>query len=203
MCRIDQLDRATYLVVLIYIHGFNSSALSFKAGLLRKRMIERRRFRDFLCPDLPHRPRHAIALLDGLVRKHGPGNVALVGSSLGGYYATWLSEQHALPTVLLNPAVRPHDLLSRYVGTQANLYTGAQYEFTKQHLADLIALETERITPDRYLLMVQTGDEILSYAEAVQKYQGCEQLVIEGGDHGFSDFEDHIEIALAFCRKRT
>jgi predicted esterase YcpF (UPF0227 family) len=189
--------------VLIYIHGFNSSALSFKAGVLRKRMIEARRGGEFLCPELPDRPEEAITLLDRLVTRHAAERVALVGSSLGAFYATWLSERRAVPAVLVNPAVRPYELLSGYVGRQTNLYTGAQYDFTERHLSELIKFETQSITPDRYLLMVRTGDEVLNYHDAVDRYRGCEQLVIPGGDHGFSDFERYVDIALAFCGIRS
>ena len=184
--------------MLIYIHGFNSSALSFKAGLLRKRMAQFRRNAELLTPELPPGPRAAIELLDALVTVHQQ-NVALIGSSLGGYYATWLAERHRLRAVLVNPAVRPYDLLAEHVGPQTNLYTGTGYEFTAQHVTELRELEIDRVTPERYLIMVQTGDEVLDYRHAVERYRGCEQIVIEGGDHGFSDFDAYLERALLFC----
>lgn len=185
--------------MLIYIHGFNSSALSFKAGLLRKRMVALRRSHDFACPELPHRPREAIALLDDLLKQRGAENVALVGSSLGGYYATWLSERHGIPTVLVNPAVRPYELLATCVGRQTNLYSGVQYDFTAQHIAELRELEPACITPARYLLLVTTGDQVLNYRQALERYRGCNELVIEGSDHGFSDFELFLDRVLSFC----
>jgi predicted esterase YcpF (UPF0227 family) len=185
--------------MLIYVHGFNSSALSYKAGLARKRMAERMRIQDFACPELPHRPAEAIALLEELIASSRGAPPALIGSSLGGFYATWLAEHHDARAVLLNPAVRPYALLHPYLGPQTNLYTGAGYEFTERHLAELRALEVERITPERYLLLVETGDEVLDYRDATRKYRGCEQLVIEGGDHGFGDFDRYLDRALAFC----
>ena len=184
--------------MLIYIHGFNSSSLSFKAGLLRRRMAELKRSDELLTPELPPAPSEAIAMLEAVVGRHAP-RVALIGSSLGGYYATWLAERHRVRAVLVNPAVRPYDLLADYVGPQANLYTGARYEFTAQHVDDLRKLEIETITPEHYLLMVETGDEVLDYRHAVDRYRGCRQLVIEGGDHGFSDFADYLDHALQFC----
>jgi uncharacterized protein len=184
--------------MLIYIHGFNSSALSFKAGLLRRRMAEFRRSDELLTPELPPAPTEAIEMLDALVKAHAP-RVALIGSSLGGYYATWLAERHRVRAVLVNPAVRPYDLLADYVGPQINLYTGAQYAFTAQHVDDLRKLEIETTTPEHYLLMVETGDEVLDYRHAVERYRGCRQLVVEGGDHGFSDFADYLHHALLFC----
>ncbi|MES2565161.1 MAG: YqiA/YcfP family alpha/beta fold hydrolase [Pseudomonadota bacterium] len=184
--------------MLIYIHGFNSSALSFKAGLLRRRMAELRRSDELLTSELPPAPSEAIEMLDALVSAHAP-RVALIGSSLGGYYATWLAERHRVRAVLVNPAVRPYDLLAGYVGPQINLYTGARYDFTAQHVDDLLKLEVQTITPEHYLLMVETGDEVLDYRHAVERYGGCQQLVVEGGDHGFSDFGEYLDHALQFC----
>ena len=185
--------------MLIYIHGFNSSALSFKAAVLRKRMTALARGDEFACPELPHRPSEAIAVLEALVQGHGDGAMTLVGSSLGGYYATWLAERHGLSAVLLNPAVRPYVLLADAVGPQKNLYTGAQYDFTARHLDELRALELDAITPERYLLIVTRGDEVLDYRDAVARYRGCEQLIVEGGDHGFGGFEDYVDRVLAFA----
>jgi predicted esterase YcpF (UPF0227 family) len=186
-------------VSLIYIHGFNSSALSFKAALLRKRMAELRRGRELACPELPHRPLEAMQTLEALVEDRFDRDVALIGSSLGGYYATRLAEKYGVRAVLVNPAVRPYELLARYLGPQTNLYTGAHCELTARDIDELRALEVERITPERYLLMVQTGDEVLDYRAAVERYCGARQHVIEGGDHGFSSFGEHLDTALRFC----
>lgn len=185
--------------MLIYIHGFNSSALSFKAGLVHERMATLGRSAALACPELDHRPQHAVAQLEALVEGAGRTQVALIGSSLGGYYATWLAEKHGLRAALINPAVQPYELLRAQLGPQRNLYTGAQYEFTAQHLAELRALEVPRITPARYLLLVATADETLDYRRAVAKYEGSEQIVIEGGDHGLSSFADYLDIVLRFC----
>ena len=142
---------------------------------------------DYVVPALPHRPAEAMALLRGLVEQN-PG-AALIGSSLGGYYATWLAEHHASRVVLVNPAVRPYELLAGHIGRQKNLYTGEEYEFTRAHVDELRALECATIMPQRYFLMVETGDEVLDYRHAVERYRGARQLVIEGGDHGFSRLE--------------
>jgi predicted esterase YcpF (UPF0227 family) len=188
--------------MLIYIHGFNSSPASVKARLLRERLEALGRGVEFSAPTLPHRPAEAAAALDALIVRH-PG-ARVVGSSLGGYYATWLAEKHGVSAVLVNPAVRPYELLRPALGVQKNLHTGKEYEFTERHLAELAALEVPAITrPERYLLMVETGDEVLDYTQAVARYRGCRQLVIEGGDHGFSDFGLHLDTVLEFCTSRA
>lgn len=184
--------------MLIYLHGFNSSPFSAKAQMLKSKLEALGRGAEFSAPALPHRPAEAATLLDALVARH-PG-AAVVGSSLGGYYATYLTEKHGIKAVLVNPAVRPYELLHSELGVQRNFHTGAQYEFTKRHLDELAALEVPAIArPESYLLMVETGDEVLDYRSAVARYRGCRQLVIEGGDHGFSDFADYLDTVLDFC----
>lgn len=185
--------------MLIYIHGFNSSARSFKAGLLRERMVQLGLGADYACPDLAHRPRQAMAQLEALIAGSPRAATALVGSSLGGFYATWLAEKYRLKAVLVNPAVRPYELLHDYLGPQKNLYTGEEYELTEQHLAELRELEAPSITPEHYLLMVQTGDEVLDYRQAVEKYRDARQIVIGGGDHAFGSFAAYLDTVLRFC----
>ena len=182
--------------MLIYIHGFNSSPASFKAGMIQRELERRGRGADFLAPALPHSPAAAAALLDQMLGAHR--DACVIGSSLGGYYATYLAERHALTAVLINPSVRPYQSLRGYLGRQKNLYTGEEYDFTVQHIDELRALEADSITPERYLLLVTTGDEVLDYRHAVEKYRGAQQLVIEGGDHGFSDFARYLDTVLAF-----
>jgi len=183
--------------MLIYIHGFNSSPASAKAQLLKSKLEALGRGAEFAAPALPYSPAQAAVLLDALVVRH-PG-AALVGSSLGGYYATHLAEKHGLKAVLLNPVVRPYELLAPLVGRQKKFHAGEEYDFTTQHVAELRALEVERVTPARYLLVVAKGDEVLDYRRAVERYRGCRQLVIEGSDHGLSDFANYLDAVLDHC----
>jgi len=182
---------------LIYIHGFNSSPASFKARVLQSALARRAPALPFLAPALPYSPAAAARLLDSLIAVNP--DALLVGSSLGGYYATWLAERHDLRAVLVNPAVRPYELLGGHVGKQKNLYTGEEYEFTQAHVDELRSLECAAITPQRYFLMVETGDEVLDYRQAVERYRGARELVIDGGDHGFGDFEKYLDAVFEFC----
>jgi hypothetical protein len=183
--------------MLIYIHGFNSSPASAKAKLVKARLEALGRGAEFVAPAVPPSPAQAADVLDALALRHR--GAALIGSSLGGYYATWLAEKHAMKAVLLNPAVRPYELLAPMVGLQKRFHTGEEYVFTSGHVAELRALEVERISPSRYLLVVTTGDEVLDYRWAVERYRGCRQIVIEGGDHGLSDFGNYLDAVLAHC----
>ena len=183
--------------MIVYIHGFGSSPASAKAQLLKAKLEAVGRGAEFVAPALPPSPAQAARLLDTLATRH-PG-ASLVGSSLGGHYATWLAEKHGLKAVLLNPAVRPYELLSEFVGRQKRFHSDEEFEFTRQHVDELRALEVARVTPARYLLIVATGDEVLDYRRAVERYRGCRQIVIEGGDHGLSDFAKHLDAVLEHC----
>ena len=186
--------------MLIYLHGFNSSPLSAKAQLLARRMRECGLAAQFACPQLPHRPLQAITVIEQEVARHIAAEpITFVGSSLGGFYATWLAEKYDAKAVLINPAISPHVGLRAFTGTQQNLYSGERYEITEAHFREWEQLVVSRIMPQRYLLLVETGDEVLDYRESLQRYRGCHQVVVEGGDHTLKSFPEHIPRILAFA----
>jgi hypothetical protein len=184
-------------VKLIYLHGFNSAPSSRKAQQVRSHFERWGRLDELDIPALPHRPAEAIQMLCDLVQSGGC--TALMGSSLGGYYATFLAERYRIPAVLINPAVKPYQLLTQHLGWQTNPYTGHRYELIDAHVSELTALEIDSLTASLYFLLTRTGDEVLDYRAAVQRYHGARQWVIPGGDHGFSDFDPYVEVALEFC----
>jgi predicted esterase YcpF (UPF0227 family) len=184
--------------MLIYIHGFNSSSQSGKARELGAWMAERGLGEACACPDLPDRPAAAIALLEGLIAKSA-GPAKLIGSSLGGFYATYLAEKHGLKAVLVNPCVDCHAKLAEHVGVaQKNWHSGDEYVFSAAHHQELQALAVPPRCPERYFLLLECGDEVLDYREAVAAYSGARQVVLEGGDHGFTRFGDYLPEILAF-----
>jgi predicted esterase YcpF (UPF0227 family) len=186
--------------MILYVHGFNSSPASHKSNQLRERLTTMGRQQEFFCPALSFRPRDAMAMLEELVEEAGVQNVTLVGSSLGGFYVTWLTEKKGCRSVLVNPAITPHEGLRAYLGSQKNLYTGEKYELTEEHLAQLNAVYIPRPgRMDRYLLMHTTGDEVLDWRVAVERFRGCRQIVVDGSDHGFSEFGDYVDSVLEFA----
>lgn len=185
--------------MLIYLHGFNSSPGSHKAQVLKRYLEERGLGGQYCCPALPHLPRQAIAAVEAEIARHQAGSLTLIGSSLGGFYATYLAERHDLRAALINPAVYPHEDLRAYLGTQRNLYSLARYELTEEHLRQWEQLYLATVRPQRYLLLVETGDEVLDYRQAVNKYAGARQIVVEGGDHSLMSFAQHIPLILEFA----
>lgn len=180
---------------LVYLHGFNSSPHSHKAMLLERYLAERGLAGRYACPALPPLASEALARIEPLLE---PGS-CLVGSSLGGFYATWLAETRALKAVLINPAIEPHIGLRAYLGPQKNLHTGEPYVLTEAHLREWQALVLPRVTPSRYLLLVETGDEVLDYRRALERYAGCERVVVEGGDHSLQSFPRHLPRLVRFA----
>ncbi len=182
--------------MIVYLHGFNSSPQSHKAQVLRRYMAERGMASEYACPALPPLASDAIREIEKLMPAQ---SLCFVGSSLGGFYATHLAEKCGTKAVLINPAIDPHVGLRAYLGGQTNLHTGEPYELTEAHLRDWAKLYAPRITPARYLLIVETGDEVLDYRKAVARYAGAEQIVIPGGDHSLQSFPEHLPRILSFA----
>lgn len=185
--------------MIIYAHGFNSSPRSAKAQYLKTYLEWRGQEALYACPKLPHRPDEAIAMIEVELARHSGHRITLVGSSLGGFYATWLAERHGLRAVLINPAIDPHVGLRRYLGPQQRCHSGEEYELTEEHLQQWGRLCVAKPSPERYLLLVETGDEVLDYRTAVKKYRGARQVVVQGGDHSFASFPDHVSLILEFA----
>ncbi|MDN3653397.1 YqiA/YcfP family alpha/beta fold hydrolase [Thalassotalea ponticola] len=186
------------MINVLIIHGFNSSPKSLKAQLT-KRYIEQN-FCDIrvYAPQLANEPEQAIQQLREIIDSEPKATWWVTGSSLGGYFATYLSETYDLPAVLINPAVRPFELLEQVIGRQTNPYTGQSYQVTKEHMQQLAALYQPLVRPENYLVLVQTGDEVLDYRQAVEKYQNCQMIVQQGGDHSFIDFEKMLPDVVKF-----
>ena len=182
--------------MIVYLHGFNSSPQSHKAQVLARYMEQRGRAAEFACPALPPLPEDAVREAE---RVFAGKKACFVGSSLGGFYATYLAEKHATRAVLINPAIDPHVGLRAYLGAQRNLHTGQPYELTEAHLAQWRSLYRAQVTPQRYLLIVETGDEVLDYRKAVQRYAGAAQIVVQGGDHSLRSFPEHLPRILEFA----
>lgn len=189
--------------MILYLHGFRSSPQSAKARLVRDTLNASGQGSRLLCPQLPPSPREAMQLARALAAEVPPASLAVIGSSLGGFYATALAQATGCRAVLLNPAVRPARGLAAHVGPQQAWHSDDQFEFLPRYINELTELEVTRISqPERYFLVAATGDDVLDWREMVAHYPGARQRVIEGSDHGLSDFAQYIDEVLAFCDER-
>ena len=176
---------------ILYIHGLNSSPASLKASQLSG-VMERIGLAERLrVPALHHHPREAIRQLEADIK--ALGTPLLVGSSLGGYYATHLAQRYGLEALLINPAVNPHRLFDGYLGQQQNFYSGETWDLTLDHIEALAALEVAPPAEGTHIAVwLQTGDETLDYRHAERFYQQCELDIQQGGDHGYQGFGQRL-----------
>lgn len=193
---------------ILYLHGFRSSPASAKAQQLVAAVdaLPAETRPRLHVPQVDTSPAHAMQQMSTWITANVESpetTLTIVGSSLGGFYATHLAERFGAKAVLVNPAIRPYEDLRPYIGEQTNMYTGAKFVVTREHFEELERLAVRRITrPGRYWLLVQTGDEVLDYREAVAFYAGAWQLVIGGGDHAFQGFDEQIPAILRFADRR-
>lgn len=185
---------------LLYLHGFRSSPESAKARIMAARVARDHPDVHWWCPQLPPSPREAMAMLVRGTADWPSARMAVVGSSLGGYYATWLAEQRGCKAVLLNPAVFAARDLARQVGTHPLWHDPAQHiAFTTEHVDELRALQcADMADPSRYFLIAAKGDAVLDWHDMVQRYPDVHLRLLEQSDHGLSDFEDHLDAVLQF-----
>lgn len=144
-----------------------------------------------------------MALIRELVAGRGRDGLAVVGSSLGGFYATAIAEATGCRAVLINPAVWPARDLAKYIGEQTAWHSEDRFFFRPEYIGELDSLTVPSITqPHRYLLLAATGDEVLDWREMTARYAGANQRVIEGSDHGLSDFDDYLDEVVGFCEEQ-
>jgi len=191
--------------LVVYLHGFRSSPQSFKARRLEQWLREHRPEVAWWCPQLPPSPAQAMALVEQGLAERGVPRLAVLGSSLGGYYATWLAARRGCRAVLINPAVDPARDLAVQVGEQTAFHDPTQrFDFQAHYLDELRALRAGPLPdPARVLAVIAKGDELLDWREMAARYAACPMRLIEGSDHGLSDFDRHLPAILRFLQLQS
>ncbi|MDB1122970.1 esterase YqiA [Vibrio algarum] len=186
--------------LLLYIHGFNSSPQSLKANVMKTFCEQSRPDIKVITPQISCFPEDAKQLLLDIVEQYKDDyQIGLVGSSLGGYMSTWLNSLYGFSAVVVNPAVRPYELLQDYLGEQTNPYTNETYTLQQKHVEQLRSLDVVTLTdPADFWLLQQEGDEVLDYRQAVDKFSESKQTVEKGGDHSFVGFDRYPEQIINF-----
>lgn len=178
---------------LLYLHGFNSSSQSKKALQTQHWLAVNAPEVEFVCPDLPPFADQAFAIIESVVKACKDKKMVVIGSSMGGFYATCLIERYNMPGVLINPAVSPARGLNSWIGENKNYITGEKWVFEKRHVIEFEMLDPLVIRQSKnYMVLLQTADEILDYRDAQTRYQGARLVIEEGGDHSFMHYEQHL-----------
>lgn len=187
---------------LLYLHGFRSSPQSAKARLVATYVAQKHPDVQLWCPQLPPSPRAAMDMLRQGIAVWPNPNMAVIGSSLGGYYATWMAQQARCPSVLLNPAVDPARDLAHHIGDQTSWHDPAEhFYFAPEFVDELRALDVRSQPPAaRQLAIIAKGDEVLDWREMVARYPQAQLTLLEGGDHALSDFPAHLETIARFLQ---
>lgn len=188
--------------LVVYLHGFRSSPRSSKAVLTGdavKALSTLENQIEWYCPQLLASPKASMDMVTQYIEASTHDHLVVIGSSLGGYYTNYLAEKFGCKAVILNPAVRAPKELAPHVGMLTSYDTNEPYDFRPEYIDELKALQVEEISiPSRYFLIAAKGDELLDWQEMVDFYKGSEQLVLEGGDHGISDYPVHLAKVLNF-----
>ena len=185
---------------LLYLHGFRSSPQSTKAQMMAARVqADHKNVRGW-CPQLPPSPREAMALIQRGTADWPADQMAVVGSSLGGFYATALAQQRGCRAVVLNPAVDPARDLAAHIGEQTAWHDPAEHFFFRpEYIDELRALQTGPLThPERTFAVIAKGDELLDWREMTARYASARIRLLEGSDHALSDFDAHIDAVQEF-----
>jgi uncharacterized protein len=184
---------------LAYLHGFRSSPQSTKARKVAAWLRAHRPDVHWWCPQLPASPREAMALVFAEIDRWPRHAIAVIGSSLGGFYATAVAERYGCRAVLLNPAVDPARDLAHHIGETTAWHDPRQRLFFRaEYIDELRALTAAPTRPERYLAIVAKGDEVLDWREMAARYAGAHIELLEGGDHALSDFDKHLPAVMRF-----
>jgi predicted esterase YcpF (UPF0227 family) len=184
---------------LLYLHGFRSSPQSTKARRIAAWVGAERPEVQWWCPQLPPSPRAAMAMVCGATDARPADSLAVIGSSLGGFYATALAERRGCRAVLLNPAVDPARDLTHFIGENRAWHDPQQrLDFRAEYIDELRALAAAPTRPERYLAIVAKGDEVLDWREMAARYAGAHIELLEGGDHALTDFDEHLPAVMRF-----
>ena len=188
--------------LIVYLHGFRSSPFSMKAKMTHRAILDLKGEGvdvEWYCPQLPPSPKETMAMVVMHIKSQDYERLSIIGSSLGGYYATYLAELFSAQATLLNPAIEPARDLESYIGELKAWHSDEAFHFKPEYIQELNDLYVKNITkPNRYYLIAAKGDEVLDWQEMVAKYPGAQQLVLEGGDHAISNYLELLPTVLAF-----
>ena len=191
-------------LLIVYLHGFRSSPNSSKAQLTGEAiasLVKDSQAIKWYCPQLPPSPQAAMTMVKQKIAETKAKDLCIIGSSLGGFYATYLAEQYPhAKAIMLNPAVRAARELAPYVGQLTTYDSDEPFDWRAEYVEQLKEQQVEEITnAERYFLLAAKGDELLDWHEMVEHYPGAKHLIIEGSDHGITEYPQYLDQVVGFA----
>ena len=191
-------------LLIVYLHGFRSSPNSSKAQLTGEAiasLVKDGHAIEWYCPQLPPSPQAAMTMVKQKIAETKAKDLCIIGSSLGGFYATYLAEQYPhAKAIMLNPAVRAARELAPYVGQLTAYDSDEPFDWRAEYIEQLKKQQVEEITnAERYFLLAAKGDELLDWHEMVEHYPGAKHLIIEGSDHGITEYPQYLDQVVGFA----
>ena len=191
-------------LLIVYLHGFRSSPNSSKAQLTGEAiasLVKDGQAIEWYCPQLPPSPQAAMTMVKQKIAETKANDLCIIGSSLGGFYATYLAEQYPhAKAIMLNPAVRAARELAPYVGQLTAYDSDEPFDWRAEYVEQLKEQQVEEITnAERYFLLAAKGDELLDWHEMVEHYPGAKHLIIEGSDHGITEYPQYLDQVVGFA----
>lgn len=188
--------------LVVYLHGFRSSPNSSKAVKTKEAIKALSTMSNpihWYCPQLLASPKQSMDMVIEYIQANPVDRLIVIGSSLGGFYANYLAERYQCKAVTLNPAVRAPRELAPHVGVMTAYDSDEPFDFRPEYIDELCALQVERLArPENYFLIAAKGDELLDWKEMVDFYSGAQQLVLEGSDHGISEYSEYLPQVMRF-----
>jgi predicted esterase YcpF (UPF0227 family) len=190
------------VTLVVYLHGFRSSPNSTKAvmtGEAVRALSTKDHSYEWYCPQLLASPKESLKMVVRRIDQAKVDRTVIVGSSLGGFYTNYLAEKYQCKGIVLNPAVYAARELEPHVGMMTAYDSEEPFDFKAEYIDELRAIQVDSITdPERYFLIAAKGDELLDWKEMVAFYPGAKQLILEGSDHGISDYVNHLPAVIDF-----
>jgi predicted esterase YcpF (UPF0227 family) len=192
------------VTLVVYLHGFRSSPNSTKAvmtGEAVRALASAHHSYEWYCPQLLASPKASLEMVTKLIDQTTFDRIVIIGSSLGGFYTNYLAEKYHCKGIALNPAVYAARELEPHVGMMTAYDSEEPFDFKAEYIDELHTLQVDPITdPERYFLIAAKGDELLDWKEMSAFYPGAKQLILEGGDHGISDYANHLPAVIDFIK---
>ena len=183
---------------ILYFHGFASSSNSNKAKVLKKYISKNYKNAEIIIPDLDNNFKMAVSQIHKLI-KSAKHPIVFIGSSLGGYYASYFSTKLKTKSVLINPAIPPLRDFEMYLGENENYSTGEKFIITPEDIRYIRKISYKKYAnAENTYVLLESDDEVLNYKETAKYFSGSYLDIIYGGSHSYESLDEKLKKIVDF-----